>query len=58
MTEGRPGADKPPPSLPSAGPKSRPEKQARVEREAAALRDNLRKRKAQARARKETDPLT
>ena len=50
--------DKEPPTPPSAGLKSHPEKQARIEREAAALRDNLRKRKAQTRARKDTDPLT
>jgi len=47
--------DKPPPGH---DPKRTAEKQARLEREAAALRENLRKRKEQARARKDTPPKT
>jgi hypothetical protein len=38
----------------SVTPKGDREKQARIEREAAALRENLRKRKEQARARAES----
>jgi hypothetical protein len=40
-----------PPALPHEGPHAAAARAARLEREAAALRDNLRRRKAQARAR-------
>ena len=51
--------EKEPPRRPALGPEVRAERQKRIEREAAALRENLRKRKAQARAReKDADPLT
>ena len=43
----------PPSKRPSLSPKGEGDRQARVEREAAALRENLHKRKAQARARAE-----
>jgi hypothetical protein len=43
--------DPEPPCPPAPGAKAGAEKEARLKREAAALRDNLRKRKAQARAR-------
>ena len=46
-------------SAPAITPKGDREKQARIEREAAALRENLRKRKEQARARAEPrNPLS
>lgn len=38
---------------PAHTPRAEAERQARLEREAAALRENLRKRKAQARARQD-----
>ena len=44
------------PKSPAATPKGGQDKQARIEREASALRENLRKRKEQARARAEPDP--
>src|SRR5207248_2176462 len=43
-------------SRPAVTPKAEAEKQARLEREAAALRENLRKRKQQARARDAASP--
>lgn len=43
-------AERPPTDVPARGPKP-PAKSERVTREAAALRENLRKRKEQARAR-------
>jgi hypothetical protein len=45
-----------PPSRPTITPRAEAEKQARLEREAAALRENLRKRKQQARARDTAPP--
>ncbi len=50
--------DKPPPAKPAKPAKPRDAsaaRQARLEREAAALRENLRKRKEQARARQDGD---
>jgi len=47
--------DKPPPLHPARPRDISAARQARLEREAAALRENLRKRKEQARARQETD---
>jgi len=50
--------DKPsPPSLPATRGPAPPAKVARLEREAAALRENLRKRKEQARAREKPKPV-
>ena len=43
-------------SVPAITPTGDREKQARIEREAAALRENLRKRKEQARARARAEP--
>jgi hypothetical protein len=47
--------DKPPPSRPGKPRDASAARQARLEREAAALRENLRKRKEQARARQDAD---
>ena len=48
MTDDRAKRDKP---APTVSAKAQVEQQARLEREAAALRENLRRRKEQARAR-------
>jgi hypothetical protein len=47
--------DKPPPSKPGKPRDASAARQARLEREAAALRENLRRRKEQARARQDGD---
>jgi hypothetical protein len=45
-----------PKSAPHHGPEAEAARAARLEREAAALRENLRRRKAQSRARDSADP--
>jgi hypothetical protein len=53
------GMNKRPPRHPVLGAEGSAERKKRIEREAAALRENLRKRKTQARAReKAAGPLT
>jgi hypothetical protein len=47
--------DKPPPARPGKPRDASAARHARLEREAAALRENLRKRKEQARARQDGD---
>ncbi len=49
-------ADPPSKTPPTLTPKAEAEQQARRDREAAALRENLRRRKAQSRARQDTEP--
>jgi len=48
--------DKPSPATPDLTPQAEAERAARQAREAAALRENLRRRKAQSRAREEALP--
>ena len=45
--------DKPPRPLPASGDRAQAEREARLAREAAALRENLRRRKQQMRARED-----